>query len=170
MRFLILMVWLTTVWVTLWESVTWANLFGGVIVSLVVITLLPPRSDRPEVGFRPIAALELFAYFVWELIVASAIVAWEVVTPRIGINAAVVSVRLTSDVPGIVTAVANMVSLTPGTVTLEIDDENSTLFIHVLHLKSVEVTRESILRLERLTLDAFPPRVTLSTVVDEARP
>lgn len=169
MRHLILLVWLTTVWVTLWESVTWANLLGGVIVSLVVITLLPPRSDRPDVGFRLIAALKLFSYFVWELVVASAIVAWEVVTPKIGINAAVVSVRLTSEVPGIVTAVANMVSLTPGTVTLEVDDENSTLFIHVLHLKSVELTRESISRLERLTLDAFPPRAALATVVDEGR-
>lgn len=169
MRRSILMLWLTTVWVTLWEAVTWANLLGGVIVSLVVITLLPPRSDGPDVGFRPFAALKLFAYFSWELVVASAIVAWEVVTPRIGINAAVVSVRLESDVPGIVTAVANMVSLTPGTVTLEIDDESSTLFIHVLHLKSVEQTRNSIWRLERLTVDAFPPRARLSTVVDEAR-
>ena len=160
MRRLVLMVWLTAVWVTLWESVTWANVLGGLVVASVVMSMIPPRHPDPGVGLRPVAAVKLLLYFLWELAEASAIVAWEVATPRIRINAAVVSVRLTSDVAGIITSVASMVSLTPGTVTLEVDEETSTLFIHVLHLRSLELTRESVRRLERLTLEAFPPRPT----------
>lgn len=158
MRGLVLLFWMTAVWVTLWESVTWANLLGGMVVAGLVLYLIPPASPVPGVAFRPFAAVKLLFYFLRELIVASVIVAWEVATPGSGINTAVVSVRLTSRVAGVITAVASMVSLTPGTVTLEVDEENSTLFIHVLHLRSIEETRESVRRLERLTLEAFPPR------------
>lgn len=158
MRGLVLLVWMTAVWVTLWESVTWANLLGGMVVAGLVLYMIPPASPVPGVAFRPLAAVKLLLHFLRELVVASAVVAWEVATPGSGINTAVVSVRLTSRVAGVITAVASMVSLTPGTVTLEVDEENSTLFIHVLHLRSLEETRESVRRLERLTLEAFPPR------------
>ena len=158
MRGLVLLVWLTAVWVTLWESVTWANLLGGMVVAGLVIYMIPPSSQIPGVAFRPLAAVKLLLYFLKELAVASVIVAWEVATPGSGINTAVVSVRLTSQVAGVITSVASMVSLTPGTVTLEVDEESSTLFIHVLHLRSLEQTRQSVRRLERLTLEAFPPR------------
>ncbi len=154
----VILVWLTAVWVTLWEALSWANFLGGVVVGLATLHLMPPRESISEVGIRPWAALKLLSYFLWQLVEASVIVAWEVITPRNRINAAVVSVRLRSQVAGIITSVASMVSLTPGTVTLEVDEENSTLFIHVLHLKSVEQTQESVRLLEELTIAAFPTR------------
>lgn len=163
MRRLAIAVWLTAVWVTLWEVVSWANLLGGIVVAFAVVSLLPPRGSGSRIGFRPVAVVRLLGYFLWELIDASALMAWEVITPRNRIRAAVVSVRLTSSVGGIMTSVANMVSLTPGTVTLEIDEANSTLYLHVLHLKSLEQTRQSVRRLESLTLQAFPPRDTRDT-------
>lgn len=169
MRGLVLLVWMTAVWVTLWESVTWANLLGGMVVAGLVLYMMPPASPIPGVAFRPFAAVRLLFYFLRELAVASAVVAWEVATPGSGINTAVVSVRLTSRVAGVITAVANMVSLTPGTLTLEVDEESSTLFIHVLHLKSLEETRESVRRLERLVLEAFPPRPRALAVPEGGR-
>lgn len=156
MRGLIILVWLSIVWVTLWEVVSWANVLGGLAVAGAVLYLLPPKDPGSGLGFRVVGAVRLLLYFMGALIQASALMAWEVVTPRNRIRAAVVPVRLTSDVPGILTSVANMVSLTPGTVTLDIDEETRTLFIHVLHLKSIEETRGSVRRLERLTLTAFP--------------
>jgi multisubunit Na+/H+ antiporter MnhE subunit len=131
---------------------------GGVLVASAVLYVLPPSRPVTQVGFRPFAALKLFLYFSWKLIEASAYLAWEVVTPRNRINAAVISVTLRTRIPGVATAVASMVSLTPGTVTLEVDEDTMTLYMHVLHLHSIEETRESVRHLERLTLDAFPPR------------
>jgi len=156
MRHVLIVVWLTVVWVTLWEVVSWANVLGGIVVAGTVVAMLPPHSGQSRGRFRPLATSRLITYFLWELIAASASMAWEVVTPRNRIRAAVVAVRLTSGVSGVLTAVANMVSLTPGTVTLEIDEDSRTVFIHVLHLKSLEETRRSVQRLEALTLAAFP--------------
>lgn len=158
MRRLLTLVWLTAVWVTLWEALTWANVLSGALVAGAVVVLVPPRPTGQKSRLRPMATLLLVLVFVWELTKASALVAWEVITPRIRIEPAVVSVRLTSDVAGVITAVANMVSLTPGTITLDVDEGTRTLFIHVLHLRSIEATRGSVQRLERLVLDAFSLR------------
>ena len=157
MRRLAIVVWLVVVWITLWEVASWANVLAGTLVAAAVVYLVPPNPSL-GLGFRPLAALHLLFYFLWELVKASAFMAWEVITPRNRIGAAVVSVPLASDVNGVVTAVANMVSLTPGTVTLDVDEDTRTIFVHVLHLKSVEATRHSVKRLEDLNLAAFPPR------------
>jgi multicomponent Na+:H+ antiporter subunit E len=151
------LVWLTAVWVMLWEALSWANVLGGVVVAAVAMASVPSHRARTPVRFRPLAALRLSVYFLGKLIEASARITWEIFTPRNSINAAVVTVPLRSRVPGIVTAVANMVSLTPGSVTIEVDTEEMILYIHVLHLSTVEEERESVLHLESLTLAAVPP-------------
>lgn len=153
-----IIVWLTLVWMTLWEVASWANLAGGLVAAVAILYLLPPRGEISPVGFRPLRVVKLVLYFLWQLLMASVLVAWQVLNPRSRIRPAVVSVQAQSRVVGIVTSVANMVSLTPGTLTLEVDEETMTLYIHVLHLDSFEKTRASVLRLEELTLDAFPPR------------
>jgi multicomponent Na+:H+ antiporter subunit E len=155
---LIVILWLTLVWMALWESFTWANLIGGLAIAVLAVLLVPLRSKAPRVGFRPLRAIRLLFYFVWKLLVASLIVSWEVVTPRDGTSPAVVSVRLDTPYPGVVTAVANMVSLTPGTLTVDVNRSDSTLFIHVLHFKSAEATSDDVRTLERLTVEAFPTR------------
>jgi len=161
--------WLTLVWVTLWEAVSWANVIGGVVVASAILQVLPQSAPATRVGFRPFATLKLLGYFSWKLVVASAYLAWEVVTPRNRINAAVISVNLRTRIPGVATAVASMVSLTPGTLTLGVNDDTMTLYIHVLHLHSMEETRASVLHLERLTLDAFPPRASAVASQPEER-
>lgn len=158
MKRLVIVVWSTVVWVTLWETLTWANVLGGLAVSAGVLYLLPPRTTTSSVGFRPLAAIRLLGYFLGELVLASAQIVWEVLTPTDHTRAAVVAVHTRSRVAGHVTAVASMVSLIPGTLSLEVDRETMTIYIHVLHLDSFEDTTSSVQRLEDLTLAAFPPR------------
>lgn len=158
MRHFLTLAWLTLVWMALWEDLSMANLVGGLAAGGFVLLLIPLRSREASHGFRPLAFLRLAVYFSWKLLEASAILAWEVITPRNRINAAVLSVPLHSRSPGIVTMVANMVSLTPGTLTLEVEESTMTLVIHVLHLESVAESRRSVLYLEELSLAAFPLR------------
>lgn len=152
------LLWLTLVWVALWEDPTWANVIGGVAASTLVILVLPIRPTQTLHGVRPWAALRLLLHFIWKLIEASALMAWEVVTPRNRVNPTVVAVPLRTRSEGIATLVANMVSLTPGTLTLEIDEQTMTLIMHVLHLESLEASRREVLHLEDLAMAAFPVR------------
>lgn len=153
----ITVVWLAAVWVMLWESLTWANVLGGIVVAVVVLRVVPSHRVGARVGFRPLAFLRLLSHFGVQLFLAAAKLSWEIFTPRNTINPAVVTVHLSTRVPGILAMVANMVSLIPGTVTLDVDPERRTLTMHVLHLTTLDAARASVLILERLALTAFPP-------------
>jgi multicomponent Na+:H+ antiporter subunit E len=168
-RVLVSVVWATLVWVALWESLTWANIVGGLLAGIVVVTLVPPRPDTLAVGSRPVAGLKLLFYFLWKLVEASVAVAWEIATPGDRTNPAVIAVSLHTSSEGIITSVANMVSLTPGTLTLDVDPDTRTLYIHVLHFISEETTRADVHTLERLALAAFPP-VKRTGGIKRARP
>jgi multicomponent Na+:H+ antiporter subunit E len=157
MHRVVTLAWLTLVWVMLWEEFTWANVLGGLLAAVAVVRFIPSHRLEVRVGFRPLAAVRLLVVFLWEMVKASAKLTWEIYTPRNTVNPAVVAVPLRCRVPGVITVVANMVSLTPGSVTLEIDEESTTLYMHVLHLTTMEEARYSVLRMEELVLAAFPP-------------
>ena len=149
--------WSTAVWVALWSTLSLANVLWGIVVGLFVLRLAPTRPPSAQHGFRPVAFLGLLIRFLGALVEASAIVAWEVVTPRNRINEAIVRVPLRTDSAGLVTAIANAITLTPGTLTLEVHTDPAVLYVHVLHLRTIEQVRQSIRDLEDQFLAAFPP-------------
>lgn len=148
---------LVVVWLLLWESASPANLLSGLVVSAVLLGLFPVRGDDAPAGrLRPIATLSFLGYFVTKLVEASLIVAWEVVTPRERINQGIVAVPIHGVSPGLITLVANAISLTPGTLTLEVDREPTTvLYVHVLHLHDIDAVRRDVRDLERRAIRAF---------------
>jgi multicomponent Na+:H+ antiporter subunit E len=158
MRWVVILGWLILVWVALWESATWANVLGGVAAALLVTLVVPPRTPGPWLRFRPVAALWLVIYFIIKLIEAASRIAWEVITPKSRVAPAVVNVQLQTRTPAIAILVANLVSLTPGTLTLEADEETMRLKVHVLHLHTIEEAREAVLEFERLSMRAFSER------------
>jgi multicomponent Na+:H+ antiporter subunit E len=148
--------WLTAVWVALWGDLTPGNLVGGAVVSTVLVRAFPSAGPGPVGVVRPLAALRFFAYFLYKLVEANFVVAWEVLTPsNESINEGIVAVPITGASDSVVTLLANAISLTPGTLTIEVRREPPTLYVHVLHLRTVEQTRRQVQELERLALAAF---------------
>jgi multicomponent Na+:H+ antiporter subunit E len=147
--------WLALVWVALWESFSVANVAGGVLVGWVLVTLFP-RAERGAPGaFRPVAVARFVVYFAWKLLEASAIVLWEVVTPSNRINEGVVAIPIKGVSDTLTTLVANAISLTPGTLTIEVHHDPTVLYVHVLHLNDIEAVRREVQYLEVLAIRAF---------------
>jgi multisubunit Na+/H+ antiporter MnhE subunit len=51
--------------------------------------------------------------------------------------------------------VSNAIGLTPGTVVVELDEERSVFFVHVLHLHDIERVRRDLTELGALAVRAF---------------
>lgn len=154
-----LLLWLAAVWVGLWGSISWANVLGGLAVSCVLLLLLPLPEIPSHRRFRPLALLRFLAFFALELVKASFTVVVQVLKPSSDLQQAVVAVPVRGVSDRLITLVANAVSLTPGTLSLEVDRPSSTLYVHVLDVghgaDGVEEVRRSILRLERLAILAL---------------
>jgi len=169
-----LLIWLTSLWVALWADLTVGNVLGGLIVALVVVGVARPTgvTGLERTNFRPISALVYAGYFVWQLVKSNLVVAWEIITPGLKINRAILAVPMHTTSAGVVTLIANSVTLTPGTVTVYVAEKPSsdggsverTLFVHVLHFLDVESVRRDVLQLERLAIKAFGHRNELPLV------
>jgi multicomponent Na+:H+ antiporter subunit E len=144
------------VWTALWSDVSAANVLWGAVIGLVSLVVLPLPDGGDNIRFRPVAIGAYFLYAAWALVKSSAVVAWEVVTPRSRINQAIVEVPLRTRSRGVTTLVANTVSLTPGTLTLEIRRDPPALYVHILHLRTIDEVRAEVGKLEDLALRAFP--------------
>lgn len=146
--------WLVAVWVALWGEASLANLLSGVAVGCGVLALRPEAPDRRG-RLRPIAAARFIAYFLGKLVEASVVLAWEVVTPRNRVREGIVAVPLRGPSDALVTVVADAITLTPGTLTLDVRRDPTVLYLHVLHLEDVEAVRREVRHLEDLVIAAF---------------
>jgi len=152
-------VWSVLVWVALWSDLSLANVLFGVVAGLATLFVLPVPGDRERLAVRPGALLVYLGHFAWDLVVSALVVAWEIVTPGSRISQGVVRVPLRATAPGIVTLIANSISLTPGTLTIEVEQDPPVLYVHVLQLQSIEQARADITALEDRILAAFPNAV-----------
>ena len=127
-----LVLWLTAVWVGLWGSVSAANVLGGLAVAVLLVGSLSLQPVPRTGDLRPLAALRFVGSFARDLVRASVQVAVLVVHPRRELRQAVVAARVPGASDALLTLLANAISLTPGTLTLEIDRPRSTLYVHAL--------------------------------------
>lgn len=97
---------------------------------------------------RLLKAIPFTFFFLWDLTVANAVVAWEVVTPRHYMRPGIVEVPIRSSRPIEIALLANLISLTPGTLSLEVGEDRAALYVHALHLVSPEDLRVRVRRLE----------------------
>jgi multicomponent Na+:H+ antiporter subunit E len=147
--------WLLVVWLALWGSVTTANVAGGLVVAAAVQFFPDPHPVGGRFSVRPLAALRFAGYFAYKVVEASVVVARQVITRHDRINTGIVEVPLRGASDSLVTVVANALGLMPGSVTVEVEREPPTLYVHVLHVRSVEDVRRDIHRLEVMAVRAF---------------
>lgn len=162
--------WLTLLWVTLWGDVTPMLVVSGVLVSVLMSLVFPLPPLDFGVRIRPVRLVLLAGRFLVDVIRAS-IEVTGVVLRRRPVRNAVVAVDLTSDSDFILTGVAAMLSLVPGSVVVEARRSTHTLFLHVLDVPdrlAAEAFREQALAVERRFMSAFVP-VPLATQEGDAR-
>jgi len=147
-------------WLLLWGRVTVANVVGGVLVIGLVLLVAPTgpgvTASEDRTRFRPISAVIFAAVFLKALVVATWQVAVVVVFPS-RVRSGVVRVPLSVRSPLVATAVANAVTLTPGTMTIDElqSGDGVVLFVHALIADDPDKIREDVWVFERHAVKSF---------------
>jgi multicomponent Na+:H+ antiporter subunit E len=105
-----------------------------------------------RVALRPWRPAVLILIYVWDLVAASAVVAWEIVTPVHYVRPGIVRVPVKARSDFEIAMLSNMVSFTPGTLTLGVEKGRTAIYVHALHMKTPDDVREHVARLERRIL------------------
>ncbi len=144
MNTLLLNVLLAIAWIALTGTFTPVNLLFGFVVGYLALGL-SQRSGRAA-GYRSKfpRVITFVLFILGELLLANLRVAYMVLSPRLRIRPAVVAIPLeaTSDLE--ISLLANLITLTPGTLYLDISDDRKTMFVHTIYLEDVDQFRDDI--------------------------
>jgi len=132
-------------WLILTWSVDWQHLLIGLLASIFVswavgdlFTENPWQFKDPK---RYLWAVYYIIILIWEMIKANLDVAYRVVHPGIPIKPGIVKVRTKLKSDAALTYLANSITLTPGTFTIDIDKENGFLYIHWINVVSEDIDK-----------------------------
>ena len=134
---------LTILWMALTGSVFPGNIALGAVISLLALWLLRdalgPGTIRPTWGIFPLILL-----FFKELAISAVTVFSTVLRPKMGLQPAIVTfpLRLTRDFE--ITLLANLITLTPGTMTIDVSEDRKSLLVHALDASDPEGVIRSI--------------------------
>ena len=144
---------LVGVWVLLWRDPSFGVWVGGLMVAVAIEAVRRTLDNPLQLRFGGL--LRFSAHYVWMVLLSNFRVAWEVVTPNNDqIKEAIVAVPLRTDSVPAALLVANAISYTPGSLTIDLAEGPLVLFVHVLHFESIEAVQADVARLEDLVVAA----------------
>lgn len=135
---------LAALWAAMAGDIDLAHLVVGFVVGYGILWVCRPLLPTTTY-FAKLPLLVRFAgFFAWELVLSNVRVAWDVVTPRAYRRPGVVAVPLDATTEVEITLLANLVTLTPGTLSLDVSDDRRTLYVHAMFVDDPAELRRSI--------------------------
>ena len=147
---------LATCWVFLTGSFEVLNYFFGFFIGYLVIALvhnlLPSVKGYPQ---RLPRFLSFIGFFIWELVLSNIKVATDIVTPPWHMKPGVIRFPLSANSDLEITLVANFISLTPGTLVLDVSEDKKALFVHAMFLHDEQQVLDDLRQLEQRLLQVI---------------
>ncbi|AWB87101.1 Na+/H+ antiporter subunit E [Mycetocola zhujimingii] len=133
---------LVVLWCLMWGQVTVLTVVTGVILAVVISLMfyLPAidLSGRVNVWYL----LVFFVRLIIDIARASIDVAWLVINPRYKPSSAVIAIPLDTRSDLIMTFTAEAISLVPGSIVVDVDRQESVLYVHVINVRTEEDLEE----------------------------
>ncbi|MDA0700358.1 MAG: Na+/H+ antiporter subunit E [bacterium] len=147
---------LALLWAMSTGSLNLPNLLFGFFVAGGVLHFAGPALGDARYAVRVAKVVSLGLFFLRELLVSSVRVAIDVLRPELTMTPAVIAVPLDLHSDAQVTLLANLISLTPGTLSIDVATDRSCLYVHAMYGHDPEAVRRQIKHdFERRILGVF---------------
>ncbi len=85
--------------------------------------------------------IDLGLFYFKELVISSFQVAYDILTPKSHMNPGVIALPLEAKTNLEISLLANFITLTPGTLSINISDDRSILYVHALFIENVNLKK-----------------------------
>ncbi|MBD9371483.1 Na+/H+ antiporter subunit E [Rhizobium sp. ARZ01] len=155
MLFLIAVVF-AIVWAAVTGSLSPLNLILGFLLGLLALWIIRRDFAGGRTVFRPLKLLSLAILFVKELAISAWRVAVLVARPRMDLKPGIFAFPLAVDRDIEITLLANLITLTPGTLSVDVSEDRRFLYVHALDCSDPVGTKRDIANgFERKILEAL---------------
>jgi len=124
---------LALLWSMAQGEVTLLSIASGFLVGMFVLHMTGPVLGDSRYAVRFLRAIGLVVFFLKELVVSSVRVAIDVLRPTFTMRPAIIQVPLDIEGDIAITLLANLISLTPGTLSVDVSDDKAHLYVHAMY-------------------------------------
>lgn len=127
---------LMLIWVFLTGEYNFNNFLFGFVFSFIILWIISGFEDKAAKKYFKIVPriISFILFFIWELTKANIQVAYEVITPKFNMKPGIVAFPLDAKTDLEITLLANLITLTPGTLALDVSTDRSVLYVHAMYV------------------------------------
>ena len=131
-------------WMALGGEFNAENFVVGYILGFSFLWLGGYTTHRSRYTTKVAQIIRFALFFLWELTVANLRVAFTVISPKKDMHPGVVAIPLDIQSSAEIALLANLITLTPGTLSLDVSTDQKTLYVHAMHVYDIEDFRQGI--------------------------
>ena len=156
MRAFLLNIILALAWAALFGDFSTIDLLTGFILGFIALWLIQSALWETSYFGKAPRVITLIVTFFWALIVANLRVAYSVLAPQSKMRPGIAAIPLDIKSDLEITLLANMITLTPGTLSIDVSSDKQVLYVHGMHIQDLEEFRREIKDgFERRVREAF---------------
>jgi multicomponent Na+:H+ antiporter subunit E len=150
---------LALAWAALIGELTLTTFLSGFVIAYLIMCLvfLKASNNRSEVRHYLIRfpnIIRFFFFYIAEILKSNIQVAYDILTPSFHMRPGVIALPIEAKTDAEITVLANLISMTPGTLSLDVSKDRKTLFVHAMFIDDPEVLKRQIKdQLERRVLE-----------------
>jgi len=144
MMFFYFNMFLAFIWALANGEISLLSLTIGFVFGYAVLWVTQPLMQPSHYFERLPAALRFAGFFLWQLLLSNLRVAYDVVTPHLYMQPGIVAVPLDARTDQEITLLANLITLTPGTLSLDVSEDRSVLYVHAMFVDNPDNVRAMI--------------------------
>ena len=147
---------LVALWLLAWGEVSLANLISGIAVAAALLVAFPPTERAGgHLRISPAGVARLVGHVLVQLVVSNVSMVGQILRRRPALRSGVLVHRLRRPSAEVVTVMSTVIALSPGTMTVDVDGQSSTISVHFFRLDDEASARAGLDRLERLVEHAI---------------
>ena len=129
---------LTIIWVLATGTITEENFIFGFLISFGILYIITINNqDRKYFTILP-KLISFFFFMFWEIVKANLVTVKESLYAKSKLKPAIIKIPLIVETDTEISLLATLVSVTPGTLVMDISDDKKVMYVHVMHLESKE--------------------------------
>jgi len=125
---------LSFIWVALTGSMYYTNFLFGFLLGFFILWVMNRNEVDQRYFYRVPKTISFLFFFLYQMIIANLQVAYDVITPMYFFKPGIVKYKMDAKSDFEINLLSTFISLTPGTLILDISEDKKILYIHVMYL------------------------------------
>jgi multicomponent Na+:H+ antiporter subunit E len=135
---------LAIVWMFLTGDLEYSNFIEGFVIGFIIIWITKYAAQSNDYISKVPKLISFIIYFLYELILANIKITVDVLTPKDRMQPVIVAVPLDAKTDFEITLLANLITLTPGTLSLDVSEDRKVLYVHSMYVSDPDEFRKQI--------------------------